>query len=199
MAGMVGFIFDPRRASVCLVELLVQRAPEAKRCRDKSAELGPTVRNGVAEGGPSFRRDRDGIRDAGQALLDTLEQRALRVVEVAMRNQILDVALLSGVEEAQPGVQSVGAARRIREGVGQHLLRVRRTKVVLTIQALRELRAQDVISNAQLSAWDDIRYSVAHGSVLSPYSDLDGIGGGRGHPAHAPARWNSGGGIRTAR
>lgn len=44
---------------------------------------------------------------------------------------------------------------------------VRRTKVVSTIQALRELRARGVISKAQLSAWDHIRNSVAHGSVLS--------------------------------
>lgn len=48
---------------------------------------------------------------------------------------------------------------------------VRRTKSVSTIQALRELRARDVISKAQFSAWDDIRNSVAHGSLLSPYSD----------------------------
>lgn len=48
---------------------------------------------------------------------------------------------------------------------------VRRTKAVSTIQALRELRAQEVISKAQLSAWDDVRNSVAHGSLLSPYSN----------------------------
>jgi hypothetical protein len=48
---------------------------------------------------------------------------------------------------------------------------VRRAKLVSTIQALRGLHTQRVISKAQLSAWEDIRNSVAHGSLLSPYSD----------------------------
>jgi hypothetical protein len=48
---------------------------------------------------------------------------------------------------------------------------VRRARIVSTIQALRGLHTQGVISKAQLSAWDDVRNSVAHGSLLSPYSD----------------------------
>jgi hypothetical protein len=48
---------------------------------------------------------------------------------------------------------------------------VRRARTVSTIQALRGLQTQGVVSKAQLSAWDDIRNSVAHGSLLSPYSD----------------------------
>jgi hypothetical protein len=48
---------------------------------------------------------------------------------------------------------------------------VRRAKTVSTIQALRGLHREGVVSKAQLSAWDDIRNSVAHGSLLSPYSD----------------------------
>lgn len=48
---------------------------------------------------------------------------------------------------------------------------VRRTATISTVQALRELRAKGVVSDAHFSAWDDIRNSVAHGSLLSPYSD----------------------------
>jgi len=48
---------------------------------------------------------------------------------------------------------------------------VRRARTVSTIQALRGLQTQGVISKGELSAWDDIRNSVAHGSLLSPYSD----------------------------
>jgi len=33
------------------------------------------------------------------------------------------------------------------------------------------MRAKGVVSDAQFSAWDGIRNSVAHGSLLSPYSD----------------------------
>jgi hypothetical protein len=40
-----------------------------------------------------------------------------------------------------------------------------------TFRAMRELQAEQVISKAQVSAWDKIRNAVAHGSLLSPYSN----------------------------
>jgi hypothetical protein len=54
---------------------------------------------------------------------------------------------------------------------GMALNAVRRAGNLSTIQALRELRTKGIVSDTQFSAWDRIRNSVAHGSLLSPYSD----------------------------
>jgi hypothetical protein len=50
---------------------------------------------------------------------------------------------------------------------------IRRTGKVSTFRAMRELQAKEVILNAQVAAWDKIRNAVAHGSLLSPYSNKE--------------------------
>lgn len=47
---------------------------------------------------------------------------------------------------------------------------VHRMAEVTTIHALRELKTAGVISEEQLSAWQEIRGSVMHGNLVSPYS-----------------------------
>jgi hypothetical protein len=50
---------------------------------------------------------------------------------------------------------------------------VRRTAEITTIRALRDLKANGVITDAQLSAWEKIRHAVMHGSLVSPYSTAE--------------------------
>ena len=47
---------------------------------------------------------------------------------------------------------------------------VHRTAEITTIHALRELKTSGVVTAKQLSAWMEIRNSVMHGSLVSPYS-----------------------------
>jgi hypothetical protein len=48
---------------------------------------------------------------------------------------------------------------------------IKRTGNISTYQAMRELRDKKVVSSAQVAAWEKIRNAVAHGSLLSPYSN----------------------------
>jgi hypothetical protein len=48
---------------------------------------------------------------------------------------------------------------------------VHRTAEITTIRVLRDLKATDVITEAQLSAWEKIRHAVMHGNLVSPYSN----------------------------
>lgn len=50
---------------------------------------------------------------------------------------------------------------------------VQRTAEFTSIHALRELVNAGVISTDQVSAWETIRNSVSHGSMLSPYSNVE--------------------------
>ena len=49
---------------------------------------------------------------------------------------------------------------------------IRRTAVT-TGRVMRDLCVAKVITKVQLSAWEKIRHSVAHGSLLSPYSNKE--------------------------
>jgi hypothetical protein len=48
---------------------------------------------------------------------------------------------------------------------------VRRTAQMTTARAMRELQKKAVITKEQVTTWNDIRNSVVHGSLLSPYSN----------------------------
>jgi hypothetical protein len=48
---------------------------------------------------------------------------------------------------------------------------VRRDNTINTSRAMRTLEAMKVITKTQVAAWIDIRNSVMHGSLLSPYSN----------------------------
>ena len=50
---------------------------------------------------------------------------------------------------------------------------VHRTAEITTIHTLRELKTSGVVTAEQLLAWTDIRNSVMHGSLVSPYSSKD--------------------------
>jgi hypothetical protein len=47
---------------------------------------------------------------------------------------------------------------------------VHRTAEITTIHILRELKTSGVVTADQLSAWTEIRNSVMHGNLVSPYS-----------------------------
>ncbi|NNN18758.1 MAG: hypothetical protein HKL84_02765 [Acidimicrobiaceae bacterium] len=47
---------------------------------------------------------------------------------------------------------------------------VNRTAEMTTIRVLRDLKATGVVMGDQLKAWEEIRNSVMHGSLVSPYS-----------------------------
>ncbi len=47
---------------------------------------------------------------------------------------------------------------------------VTRTAEMTTIRVLRDLKAAGVVTDDQLKAWEEIRNSVMHGSLVSPYS-----------------------------
>ena len=47
---------------------------------------------------------------------------------------------------------------------------VKRSMKTTTIVGLRQILADGVINQAQLQAWERIRHSVMHGSLISPYS-----------------------------
>jgi hypothetical protein len=48
---------------------------------------------------------------------------------------------------------------------------VRRLLTMTTVRMLRSLKSDGVITQEQLSAWEDIRNAVMHGSLISPYSE----------------------------
>lgn len=50
---------------------------------------------------------------------------------------------------------------------------VHRTSEITTIRMLRALKADGVITDIQLSAWEKIRNAVMHGSLVSPYSSAE--------------------------
>lgn len=74
-------------------------------------------------------------------------------------------AVAKHIKKYDPGNSSQRRLRDIALGA------VKRTATISAVQALRELRDSGVITKAQFSAWDDLRNSVAHGSLLSPYSN----------------------------
>jgi hypothetical protein len=47
---------------------------------------------------------------------------------------------------------------------------IHRTAEITTIRLLRDLKATGVVMDDQLKAWEEIRNSVMHGSLVSPYS-----------------------------
>jgi len=64
----------------------------------------------------------------------------------------------------------------INAGIGDPRLKtiainaVNRTAEITIIRVLRELKVTGVVTDDQLKAWEEIRNSVMHGSLVSPYS-----------------------------